>query len=212
MEGWRVTRKIGCAQIRSTFFMRPQTHVYLDASILCAKRMIHVYWTAAFICRWPSGQPGCRKEQDPAALTNRSSHSVDGLVGILFSTVRRAYGPVSLPGDGTSDGVGAFDVYCSSFQVRGGGSTEREGVSVDSATEQRCSGDLGLLTPGCGKGFGGGLLDLCLAEQASVLLRELYKVPSLRRVSLLLPWVRYCRALRDVVCTHAGVHEIGVQI
>lgn len=154
--------------------MRAQTRLYNDA--------------------WCSGQLGCRKEEDPAAVTRRLSRPVDGLVGILFSTIRRAYGPVSLPGDGTSD-VGAFDVCCSAFQVRGGENTEREGVSVDPATEQRCSGELGLLTPGCGRGFGAGLLDLCLAEQSNVLLRELYKVKSICRTSLSLQSIPFSRVL-----------------
>lgn len=125
-------------------------------------------------CR--SAPPVPRKQQEAAAPISRVSHPVDGLVGVLFSTVRRAYGPVSLPGDVTIDGASAFDAYSSAFVVRGPGCTERESVSFDSVPEQGRSGDEGLLTPGCGKGFGAGVLDLCLADQSSSLLRELYKV------------------------------------
>lgn len=45
----------------------------------------------------------------------------------------------------------------------------------DSAKDWSSRGQ-GWLSPGCNHGFGGGTLDLCLAEQCSSLLRELYKV------------------------------------
>lgn len=121
-------------------------------------------------------------------------------MGVLFSTVRRAYGSVSLSGDATVvDGAGTFDTYSSAFVVRGGAGTEREGGSFDSVLEQRCSEERELLIPGCGTGFGAGLLDLGLADQCSTLLRELFKV----RCPSCLVATTVSRVLR-VVCNSVG--------
>ncbi|CAN0450581.1 unnamed protein product, partial [Ectocarpus sp. 12 AP-2014] len=47
----------------------------------------------------------------------------------------------------------------------------------DSAKDLSSRGQ-GWLPPGCNHGFGGGTLDVCLAEQCRSLLRELYKEPA----------------------------------
>lgn len=83
---------------------------------------------------------------------------------------------MSLSGDVIVDAAGAFDTCNSASVVRGGAGTEREGARFDSIPEQRCTENEGLLIPGCGTGYGAGLLDLGLADQCSTLLRELFKV------------------------------------
>lgn len=114
---------------------------------------------------------GGRKDQEPGG-TGRSPHSFDGLVGVLFSTIRHAYAPpVSLPeraepGDGKT--VGA----------RASSDGSRNSFSHKSTRGHHLRRGRSLLHPGCDQGFGGGMLDLCLAEQCGSLLRELYKVLS----------------------------------
>lgn len=96
---------------------------------------------------------GQRKDQERGGFETAHSHPSDGLVGVLFSTVRHAYSsPAPLPG---------------SMPLA---------VDIASARGQSNSKGRHLLAPGCDHGFGGGVLDLRLAEQCSSLLRELYKV------------------------------------
>lgn len=130
-----------------------------------------------FLCvaAWPShhSTKSSRKDQENGAPT-RAPQSFDGLVGVLFTTIRQAYGPpVALPGGTTVNGADAVDAQAS-------GNLIGETVTGTSDKKQRNSRGHALLAPGCDKGFGGGMLDLCLAEQCSWLLRELYKV-CLRR-------------------------------
>lgn len=109
-------------------------------------------------CRY-SAKTGSRKDQENGA-SGRSPHPFDGLVGVLFSMIRQAYSPPeTLPGSLPSENDESFDRK----SVKGQGRSRRQG----------------LLAPGCDEGFGGGMLDLCLAEQCSSLLRVLYKVRHL---------------------------------
>lgn len=99
-----------------------------------------------------------RKEQEAGGTAARSSSPIEGLLGVLFATVRRAYAPVSVPSRESA--------------------REREDDRVNSefASIRDRQHSQGSLVPGCDEGFGGGLLDLCLAEQCSSLIRELYEV------------------------------------
>lgn len=98
---------------------------------------------------------GQRKDQERGGF--EPSNPSDGLVGVLFSTVRHAYSsPAPLPGSMPLE--------------------SETPVNSSSARGQIHSKRRHLLAPGCDYGFGGGVLDLRLAEQCSSLLRELYKV------------------------------------
>lgn len=100
---------------------------------------------------------GQRKDQERGGVGPGPSHPSDGLVGVLFSTVRHAYSsPAPLPGSVPLE--------------------KEKPVDTASARGQSHSNGHHLLGPGCDYGFGGGVLDLRLAEQCSSLLRELYKV------------------------------------
>lgn len=115
-------------------------------------------------CRY-SAKTGSRKDQENGA-SGRSAHSFDGLVGVLFSMIRQAYSPpVTLPGSLPSENDESSDRK----SVKGQGRSRGQG----------------LLAPGCDEGFGGGMLDLCLAEQCSSLLRVLYKVRHLLHLVVL---------------------------
>lgn len=138
---------------------------------------------ALIVNRRDSAKPGSRREQESPTQTTRSPQSFDGLVGVLFSAVRRAYAPVSLLGDNAENG----HPHGSTFESRGDGGIEVGGISSDAMRGQRRRGHLGSLLPGCGEGFGGGLLDLCLADQCGSLLRELFKVLAYPRVPMP-PW------------------------
>lgn len=117
----------------------------------------------AFVYRSTSSGPGSRKDREVIGV-GQSSYPADGLVGVLFSTVRHAYStPPSLPGNAPSDSAGTVDTGAGMY------------VGNDSAKDQISRGQ-GWLAPGCNHGFGGGTLDVCLAEQCRSLLRELYKV------------------------------------
>lgn len=109
-----------------------------------------------FSCYCYSAKTGSRKDQE-SGPSGRSIHLFDGLVGVLFSTIRQAYSPpMSLPESLPSE--------------------DAESSDWKSVKEHSRSRGQGLLAPGCDEGFGGGMLDLCLAEQCSSLLRVLYKV------------------------------------
>lgn len=104
---------------------------------------------------------GPRKDnQDTGAVVRTPAYSSDGLVGVLFSTVRHAYSsPPPLPGSGS---------------VALEKENAQQPIDLDSTKEKEQSRIR--LSPGCDRGFGGGILDLRLAEQCSSFLRELYKV------------------------------------
>ncbi|CAN0493382.1 unnamed protein product, partial [Ectocarpus sp. 12 AP-2014] len=56
-----------------------------------------------------SSGPGSRKDREVIGV-GQSSYPADGLVGVLFSTVRHAYStPPSLPGNAPSDSAGTVD-------------------------------------------------------------------------------------------------------
>lgn len=98
---------------------------------------------------------GQRKDKERGGVGPH--HPSDGLVGVLFSTVRYAYSsPTPLAGSVPQENEQPFDIA--------------------SARGQSHSKGHQLLAPGCDYGFGGGVLDLRLAEQCSSLLRVLYKV------------------------------------
>lgn len=102
-----------------------------------------------------SMRSGQTKDQERGGF--EPAHIPEGLVGVLFSTVRHAYSsPAPLPG---------------SMPLENG-----TPVGIASDRGQSHSEGRHLLAPGCDDGFGGGVLDLRLAEQCSSLLRELYKV------------------------------------
>lgn len=106
---------------------------------------------------------GPRKDEDRGAV-GRTPHSSDCLVGVLFSTVRHGYSsPPPLAGSVTLENAQPVGLY--------------------SAKEQSHS----RLSPGCDDGFGGGILDLRLAEQCSSFLRELYKVRRIRVLKVCVP-------------------------
>lgn len=113
-----------------------------------------------------------RKDQEKtSSLTSRSTNSSDGLVGVLFSSIRRAYSPpVSAPVSPAPESVTGVD-------ARVGGASRRDDCNDSSANGHRRGRGRGLLHPGCDQGFGVGALDLCLAEQCGAVLRVLYKVP-----------------------------------
>lgn len=108
------------------------------------------------------------EEQDNVgAGRSAHSHSVDGLVEMLFSTVRKAYSPpIALEEDRTLKGK----ISKSSLNE-----TSRARASDSTVSTEQYRGH-GLLVPGNKGGFGAGMLELCLAEQSGWLLRELYKV------------------------------------
>ena len=119
----------------------------------------------------PHGEIGARKDQEiGASINSRSTNSCDGLVGVLFSSMRRAYSPpVSAPVSPAPESVGGVD-------ARMGGASRRDDYDDSSANGHRRGRGQGLLHPGCDQGFGVGTLDLCLAEQCGAVLRVLYKV------------------------------------
>ena len=133
----------------------------------------------AWLLRWASGaasfhhtaKSGARKDQEiGASINSRSTNSCDGLVGVLFSSMRRAYSPpVSAPVSPAPESVGGVD-------ARMGGASRRDDYDDSSANGHRRGRGQGLLHPGCDQGFGVGTLDLCLAEQCGAVLRVLYKV------------------------------------
>eukprot|EP00903_Cladosiphon_okamuranus_P019656 g18070.t4 len=103
-----------------------------------------------------SMRSGQRKDHEGGGFEPAHPHPSDGLVGVLFSTVRHAYSsPGPLPG---------------STSLK-----DEPPVDTASAWGQSHSKGRHLLAPGCDHGFGGGALDIRLAEQCSSLLRELYK-------------------------------------
>ncbi|CAM9107710.1 unnamed protein product, partial [Ectocarpus fasciculatus] len=114
-----------------------------------------------------SSGAGSRKDREVIGV-GQASYPADGLVGVLFSTVRHAYStPPSLPGKTPSDSAGTVDTGAGMH------------LGNDSAKDQSSRGQRqGWLSPGCNHGFGGGTLDVRLAEQCSSLLRELYKEPA----------------------------------
>ncbi len=114
-------------------------------------------WTLYVLVSFHHGlKSGPRKDQDRGAVS-RTPHSSDGLVGVLFSTVRHAYSsPPPLRESVTLENA--------------------QPIEFDSAKDQSHS----RLSPGCDRGFGGGILDLRLAEQCSSFLRELYKVRNMQ--------------------------------
>lgn len=83
-------------------------------------------------------------------------------MGVAFATVRKAYAPVAPPSK-----VAPND--------SGGRRFDGDRVNPDFIRRGQRGGQ-GSLAPGCDEGYGGGMLDLCLAEQCSSLIRELYKV------------------------------------
>lgn len=115
-------------------------------------------------------RPGSKKDHACGGV-GKAPNTSDGLVGILFSTVRHAYSsPPSLPGSvplenaKTADSTGSeTNLGCDAF-------------GCDLTTDQSHSRGQRWLAPGCDDGFGGGMLDLGLAEQCSSLLRVLYEV------------------------------------
>lgn len=124
-----------------------------------------------------SVRSGSRKDQASGGV-GRLPHTFDGLVGVLFSTVRHAYSsPPSLPGSVPLENATTVDT---GPEINLG----CDGVGCDLARDQSHSRGQCWLAPGCDDGFGGGMLDLCLAEQCSSLLRELYKVRLMHCSSL----------------------------
>lgn len=115
----------------------------------------------------PSAKSGARKEQEGGGSLGRSQYSGESLLGVLFATVRRAYAPVSLP----ERKAAGHD--------REEGRAEAERCSPEGRSRVATRLGKGMLSPGCDQGFGIGALDLCLAEQCSSLIRELYKVMGL---------------------------------
>lgn len=83
-------------------------------------------------------------------------------MGVAFATVRRAYAPVASPSKIASNDSG-------------GRRFDGDRVNPDFIRRGQNGGHESL-APGCDEGYGGGMLDLCLAEQCSSLIRELYKV------------------------------------
>lgn len=131
------------------------------------------------LLRWASvagsfhtAKSGARKDQENgSSINSRSTNSCDGLVGVLFSSMRRAYSPpVSVPVSPAPENVSGVD-------ARVGGASRRDDCDDSSANGHRRGRGQGLLHPGCDQGFGVGTLDLCLAEQCGAVLRVLYKVP-----------------------------------
>lgn len=132
--------------------------------VVCARLAVDVL--ASF---HHSIRSGSRKDQTSGGV-GRPPHTFDGLVGVLFSTVRHAYSsPPSLPGsvpfenEKTGDSGSESIVGC-------------DGVGCDLTGDENHSRGQCWLAPGCDDGFGGGMLDLGLAEQCSSLLRVLYEV------------------------------------
>ncbi|CAM9591597.1 unnamed protein product, partial [Scytosiphon promiscuus] len=112
---------------------------------------------------------GAGRDQENGAVS-QSSDPLDGLVGVLFSTIRYAYSPpLSLAGSEELEEDEKVDRDVNGYPGRGGAN--------DSMEQGRGVGQRWLV-PGCDSGFGGGVLDLRLAEQCNSLLRELYKEPA----------------------------------
>lgn len=112
---------------------------------------------------------GAGKDQENGGL-GPPSDPLDGLVGVLFSTIRHAYSPPScLAGSETSEDNENVDRGANSH-------SGREGANHSEVAGRSHAVGQDWLAPGCDNGFGGGVLDLRLAEQCSSLLRELYKV------------------------------------
>ncbi|CAM9363981.1 unnamed protein product [Discosporangium mesarthrocarpum] len=104
-------------------------------------------------------QPENRRPPSVSGVHSNGATSNDGLtglVGVLLMAVRRAY---AVPPPPRQENL----------------VTPPSSKPGSSASWNVRDGKGAVLAPGCGEGFGGGLADLCLADQCAGLLRELYK-------------------------------------
>ncbi|CAM9123344.1 unnamed protein product [Choristocarpus tenellus] len=116
-----------------------------------------------------------------------SSDGLVGLVGVMMLAVRRGYAGVTTPfkdqallADSIVSNMEDKTVYDTSTAQGENYCTESERREAG-CKEEICNvrgGKGALLVPGCAQGFGGGMVDMCLADQCASLLRELYINPS----------------------------------
>lgn len=127
-----------------------------------------IHYLASF---HPSVKPESRQEQDNGAA-GRLPSSFDGLMDVLFSTIRAAYSPPPSLAEGSTSTLERIDAA----DAQPGSSMGNDIFNSNSLKGQLHSRGQDALSPGCNEGYGGGMLGFYLAEQCGSLLRELYKV------------------------------------